>query len=106
MDAVVAASIWGARQAGTVLTVRKLYEDIVRARYPHHQPQNDFELFVLASSNYSRVLPGQLSECLAREWSYFVSLQDNDPEVAMASIRTQLAKTAEVTGVSHPLYQV
>lgn len=84
-----------------MLTVRQLYEDVVRARYPHHQPQSDFELFALGSSNYSKLAPEQLSDCLAKEWSYFVTIRNNDPTFAMESIRAFLAKTAEVTGVSH-----
>lgn len=100
---IISASVIAARQAGHVLTARELCAIIVRARYPHYQPSNDFELQALGMTNYSQVQPEQLSTYLARDWKRFLELEGVEPDVAMASVSKYLDRPADVTGVSDSL---
>ncbi|KAI0715518.1 hypothetical protein C8T65DRAFT_738607 [Cerioporus squamosus] len=98
-SAAMASIVSAARRTQTEFSVRHLYREIVRARYPLYEPQNSYELFALAgASDYRRIPIGQLSAHLAKEWSKFVSIQKRDPESIEALINAVLDQPAEVTG--------
>ncbi|KAI0701423.1 hypothetical protein C8T65DRAFT_579678 [Cerioporus squamosus] len=81
----------------SVRTVRDLYEEIIRVRYPGYKPKNDFELFALGGSDYSYVEEGGLEAHLAEEWSDMVA-QLGGPDLVMVEVCSSLDAVAEVTG--------
>ena len=90
-----------ARLPPSVRKLRDLYEEVVRARYPHYKPKNDFELLALGGGDYTAYKKVKRLEArLAQEWSNFVTRMKGNPDTAMKEISRSLDAVADITGVS------
>lgn len=86
------------------MTLRDLYEEIVRARYPYYRPKNDFELLALGGGDYTACkVVGRLEARLAKEWTYFATRMGGNPDTVMREVGRSLDAVADITGVSRPV---
>lgn len=85
-------------------TVRESFAEIVRERYPYFKPRTDFDVFALASGDYTGT-PSGIYTWLDGQLAIYLALT-GDMEAVMEETRQLLDRRGTITGVRQAFTQI